>query len=56
MSELSKVLLEYAEKFGENFPTRMVTMKEDKLIQVVRGCIDKNEPYIPEDINPESDY
>ncbi len=56
MSRLSEVLLKYAETFGENFPTRMVSMKEEDLIRLVQGCIDKGEPYNPEDNTPTDDF
>ncbi len=50
--ELGKALLAYVEKFGENFPTRMVDLEEDEMIKLIQECIDKNEPYVPEDDDP----
>lgn len=44
---IDKVLIEYAEKFSDNFPIFYVKhLDEDAIIKIVQGAIDTNVPYI----------
>lgn len=43
---LDKLLQEYADKFGDNFPLVYVRHLEEKeIIELIKNAINKNEPY-----------
>jgi hypothetical protein len=49
MDKLEKLLLEYVDKFDENFPTFLVMgMSDDEMIKHLEESIKTNKPYEPE--------
>ena len=42
---IDKLLLEYADKFHENFPLMVVRFSDDKLEKVLRECLKTGKPY-----------
>ena len=44
---LDELLIEYAESFGENFPTFSLegSMTENEMISVIKKCISEKQPY-----------
>lgn len=46
---MDKLLIEYAEKFGENFPFFIVMdLDEEEITNIIKTSIEKNEPYVVE--------
>ncbi|URN40897.1 hypothetical protein [Peptoniphilus genitalis] len=44
-----KILLEYSEKFKENFPIFIVRdLNEEEIVKLVKDAIENNKPYEPE--------
>lgn len=53
---LDKLLIEYADQFGDNFPIFDVKhLDEDEIIKIIESAIEKNEPYDP-DYQDDVDY
>ena len=51
-----KMLNEYQEHFEENFPLMLCRhMDEDEIIEIIKKCLDEDEPYDPE-LDPEANY
>lgn len=53
-----QLLDEYAEKFGEAFPSRMVS-DADEAVEIMEKCLKSGTPYNPyeeEGLDPEADY
>ena len=42
---VNKLLNEYVEKFGENFPLMIVRLNDDELAEVLNKCLDEGKPY-----------
>ena len=43
---ISDYLDEYADKFGENFPTYcMLSATDSEVIKIIKRCLERNEPY-----------
>ena len=56
MDDLEKVLNQYRDRFGENFPVMLFRgTPEDELIQTVQKCLDDAKPFEP-DLDDEADY
>lgn len=46
---MDKLLDQYREKFGEQFPLMLVMgMSEDDIIKIIEECLEKGVPYDPE--------
>ena len=46
---MSKLLDEYRNKFGDQFPLMLcMSMTEDEIMELIQDCIDKGKPYEPE--------
>lgn len=46
---LDKVLIEYSEKFNDNFPIYIVSdLSEEEVIRLAKEAIKNNKPYEPE--------
>lgn len=44
---MEKLILEYLEKFDENFPLFMfMGVDEEEIKRIIKRCIDENKPYI----------
>ena len=57
MSEVEKVLREYYEKFGSNYPLGIVsTLTDNQIIERVRKCIDTGKPEKPIEYEEDTDY
>lgn len=49
LEEMSKILLEYSEKFDDNFPVFIVSnLSEEEIIRLAKEAIKNNKPYKPE--------
>lgn len=49
LEEMSKILLEYSEKFDDNFPVFIVSnLSEEEIIRLANEAIKNNKPYKPE--------
>lgn len=49
LEEMSKILLEYSEKFNDNFPVFIVrNLGKDEIIRLAKEAIENNKPYEPE--------
>ena len=45
---MEKLLVEYREKFDEQFPIMLVRgMTDDEIIKIVQQCLDEDKPYEP---------
>ena len=43
---MDDLLIEYADKFGENFPLFIVrNLNDEEIINLIKTAIEKNEPY-----------
>ena len=46
---LDKILIEYSEKFNDNFPIYIVSdLSEEEVIRLAKEAIKNNKPYKPE--------
>ena len=53
---MEKLLSDYLEKFGEQFPIMLVRgMDDDEIESIIKRCLDSGEPYEPE-LDENSDY
>lgn len=48
LEEMSKILLEYSEKFDDNFPVFIVSNLSEEEIRLAKEAIKNNKPYEPE--------
>jgi hypothetical protein len=56
MEKLDKLLLEYCDRFGNNFPLFMVrSMPDNEVIETIEKSLKSNKPFKPK-INPDYDY
>lgn len=56
MDKLDKLLDQYQEQFGENFPMMLCrTMDDEEIIEIIEKCFEDNKPYEPE-LNEEANY
>lgn len=54
---LKDLLQQYVDRFGENFPVFMhMGQPNDELIRLIKQCLEKGKPYVPDDFDPEIDY
>jgi hypothetical protein len=55
-SIFSKKLFEYADRFGENFPTyNYLYASEAEIIEKINECLEKGKPIETENFDPEID-
>jgi hypothetical protein len=53
---MEKLLDEYRERFGEQFPLMLCRgIGDDAVCDIIRKCLEDGEPYNPE-LDPESNY
>jgi hypothetical protein len=45
---MDELLERYFETFGESFPNFVFTGTDEEMKEVIKECIEKNEPYEPE--------
>ena len=57
MDDLEKVLNQYRDRFGENFPVMLFRgTPEGELIQMIQKCLDEGELFAEPDLDDEADY
>lgn len=50
---MDDLLLKYADRFGENFPTFMFQgTPEDEMVEIIQQCLDDGAPYDTDAFDP----